>query len=68
MKHIYVWSEVTFQEWIHSREHIGFFLKYVEEYVNKIGDDRRPFAKETWREAFTAREVHRKMNDALYKE
>lgn len=62
-KEAYVWSEVTFQEWIHSRDHIDFFLKYVEEYANKIGDDRRPFAKETWREAFTAWEAHREMND-----
>lgn len=51
-KEAYVWSEVTFKEWIHSRDHIDFFLKYVNDYANKIGDGRRPFAKETWQEAF----------------
>lgn len=48
----YVWSKVMFQEWLHSRDHIDFFLQYAEDYANEIRDSRRPFAKETWQEAF----------------
>lgn len=51
-KEAYVWSEITFKEWIRSRDHVDFFLEFAEEYANKIGDRRRPFAKETWRDAF----------------
>lgn len=51
-KEAYVWSEITFKEWMHSRNHVDFFLKFVDDYANKIGDSRRPFTKETWREAF----------------
>lgn len=48
----YVWSNLTFQEWIHSRDHVDFFLQYAEKYARETGDCRRPFAKETWRNAF----------------
>lgn len=51
-KEAYVWSEITFKEWIHSRDHVDFFLKFADDYANKIGDSRRPFEKETWCEAF----------------
>ncbi len=51
-KEAYVWSEITFREWIHSRNYVDFFLGFAEEYANKIGDTRRPFAKKTWREAY----------------
>lgn len=48
----YVWSELTFREWLHSRDHVDFFLKFADEYADKTGDNRRPIAKETWQEAF----------------
>lgn len=48
----YVWSELTFREWLHSRDHVDFFLKFAEEYANKTGDNRRLFGKDTWQEAF----------------
>lgn len=48
----YVWGKVTFYDWIHSRDYIDFFLQYVEDYANEIGDSRRPFVKKTWREVF----------------
>lgn len=53
-KEAYVWSEITFKEWIHCRDYVDFFLKFAEEYANKIGDTRRPFVKETWQEAYAA--------------
>lgn len=55
----YVWSEVMFRDWIHSRDHIDFFLQYAEDYADEIGDGRRPLAKETWRKAF---ETWQKLN------
>lgn len=51
-KEAYVWSEITFREWVHSRDYVDPFLKFTEEYANKIGDARRPFAKKTWQEAY----------------
>lgn len=58
-KEAYVWSEITFKEWIHSKDHVDFFLKFADDYANKIGDSRRPFEKETWREAFVQWEKSR---------
>lgn len=58
-KEIYVWSSVMFQDWIHSRNHIDFFLQYAEDYANEIGDSRRPLAKETWRNAFEKWELNK---------
>lgn len=51
-KEAYVWSELTFREWIHSRDHVDLFLKFADDYANKIGDGRRPIEKDTWRGAF----------------
>ncbi len=47
-----VWSEVIFKEWLTGHEKLFFFLKYVEEYAQRIGDDRRPFAYDTWQAAY----------------
>lgn len=47
-----VWSEVIFKELEFSRDKIFRFLEFVEAYANRIGDERRPFAKETWEEAY----------------
>ena len=47
-----VWSEVIFREWLTGHEKVMFFLKYAEEYAQRIGDERRPFAHGTWEEAF----------------
>ncbi|MBE5803768.1 MAG: metallophosphoesterase family protein [Clostridiales bacterium] len=46
-----VWSEIIFSEWRTCREKVFFFLTYTEEYANRIGDTRRPFAKDTWQAA-----------------
>lgn len=51
-KEAYVWSELTFKEWLHSRDHVDFFLEFAEDYARTIGDDRRPIEKDTWEEAF----------------
>lgn len=47
-----VWSEVIFKEWLTGREKVGFFLQYVGEYAKRAGDERRPFAKDTWEAAY----------------
>ena len=47
-----VWSEVIMRELRTSREHLVFFLKFVEQYANDVGDARRPYSVETWENAF----------------
>lgn len=47
-----IWSEVIFREWMTCREKVFFFLKFVEEYASKIGDERRPFMEDTWAAAY----------------
>ncbi len=47
-----VWSEIIIEELRSSREHLFFFLKFVEQYAEKIGDTRRPFAVDTWENAY----------------
>ena len=48
----HVWSEVIMRELKSSREHLSFFLKFVEEYARSIGDEVRPFTVETWENAY----------------
>lgn len=47
-----VWSKIILKELKTSREHLAFFLKYVEEYAIKIGDEQRPFSVSTWEKAY----------------
>lgn len=47
-----VWSEVIFKELQYCRDRIFMFLGFAERYANRIGDERRPFAKETWEAAY----------------
>ena len=47
-----VWSRVILREWAFAREHIHFFLAFTEQYAKSIGDDRRPYALETWEKAY----------------
>ena len=49
-----VWSEVIFKEWLTVREKVMVFLIFAEEYAKSIGDERRPFAWDTWEAAFEA--------------
>lgn len=50
----YVWSEAIFSEWRTCREKVCFILQHAENYARSIGDERRPFARDTWRAAFDA--------------
>ena len=43
-----VWSEVIFRELSEATEQLQFFLAHVDQYARSIGDERRPFAVETW--------------------
>ena len=47
-----VWSKVIVRELKTNREHLYFFLRFAEEYAQKIGDETRPFSLSTWERAF----------------
>ncbi len=47
-----VWSEIIFSEWRTGREKVFAFLGYCEEYANRVGDPRWPFASPTWEDAY----------------
>jgi len=49
-----VWSNVITKELQACREHLTFFLEFVEAYATKVGDNRRPYAVETWEKAYEA--------------
>ena len=49
-----VWSELICGEWRSVREKTMFFLKFAEKFAQSIGDERRPFEKDTWEAAFEA--------------
>ena len=49
-----VWTEVIIRELLTAREHLTFFLQFVNEYAKSIGDARRPFSVETWEQAYEA--------------
>lgn len=43
-----VWSELICRELDTGLEHVTFFLRFMEDYARRIGDERRPYAVETW--------------------
>lgn len=47
-----VWTKVITKEWLKTHEHMTFFLEFVERYAQEIGDPRRPFAVDTWENAY----------------
>lgn len=47
-----VWTEIIFSEWRTVREKVYQFLHHCERYAERIGDPRRPFAKDTWEAAY----------------
>ena len=47
-----IWCRVIMRELAAAREHVHFFLKFVEQYAEDIRDDRRPYALETWEKAY----------------
>ena len=47
-----IWSRVIAREWFMAQEHIHFFLASVARYAESIGDERRPYAVDTWEKAF----------------
>ena len=47
-----VWSKVIVKELKTCREHLSFFLRFTEDYAQKIGDSARPFSVSTWERAF----------------
>ena len=47
-----VWSRVIMRELASAREHMYYFLAFAEQFAKSVGDDRRPYALETWEKAF----------------
>lgn len=47
-----VWSHIIIHELKTGREHLFYFLQYVENYAKQIGDTQRPYALETWEKAY----------------
>ena len=47
-----VWSRVIMRELATAKEHMYFFLKFTEQYAKDIGDERRPYAADTWEKAY----------------
>ena len=43
-----VWTRVIMRELATAREHMYYFLAFVKEYALSIGDERRPYAVDTW--------------------
>ena len=44
----HVWSDIVCRELETGLEHMTFFLEYMAAYARRIGDDRRPYAVDTW--------------------
>ena len=47
-----VWTKVITRELLTAREHLTFFLEFVEDFANKKNDSQRPYSVETWEEAY----------------
>ena len=47
-----VWSRVIFRELSEATEQLHFFLLFTEQYAREIGDNRRPYALDTWEKAY----------------
>ena len=58
-----VWSKVIERELAFATEHIYYFLQFTENYAREIGDERRPFALDTWEKAYALWE--RRQEEAL---
>lgn len=56
-KYATVWTKIIEKELRTGFEHLYFFLHFVEDYANKIGDARRPYALDTWETAYALWEV-----------
>lgn len=53
-----VWTKIIIQELRTAREHLHFFLRFVDRYAEKINDKRRPFMLDTWEKAYELWEYH----------
>lgn len=49
-----IWSRVILRELAFAREHIYYFLRFAEQFAKEIGDERRPYAVDTWERAYEA--------------
>ena len=49
-----IWSRVILRELAFAREHVYYFLRFAEQFAKEIGDERRPYAVDTWERAYEA--------------
>ena len=49
-----VWCDLVISQCLSGYEHMEFFLQFVKAYANEIGDENRPFSRETWDGAYKA--------------
>ena len=49
-----IWSRVIMRELGLAREHVYYFLRFAEQFAKEIGDERRPYAVDTWERAYEA--------------
>lgn len=47
-----VWTQVIRKELLSAKEHLQPFLKHMETYAQQIGDERRPYAVDTWEKGY----------------
>lgn len=47
-----VWNDIIIKEYRHKLDLVGFFLEFTEKYAKHIGDDQRPFSKDTFQSAY----------------
>lgn len=47
-----VWSLLIAREVASAREHVYYFLQFAERYARETGDERRPYAADTWEKAY----------------
>ena len=49
-----IWSRVIMRELAFAREHVHYFLIFADQFAREIGDERRPYAVDTWERAYEA--------------
>ncbi len=47
-----VWSDIMLKELLTGYEYAQYFLRFVSQYAERIGDPVRPYSVETWTEAY----------------
>ena len=60
-----IWSRVILRELAFAREHVYYFLRFAEQFAKEIGDERRPYAVDTWERAYEAWKAKQEAGNAV---